>query len=364
MKRLRHFSLRSRIAAAGLGLGLIGAGTAAYAAVSPTPEVAPNGNAGYNAVTTAATGYNQVQTVVTPTQYGTTIKTGAQGVQLCSSATNQAQQLGLASTNLSTTYAVDYASGVLPSPGCPTAGVLASPSSISSSLSAVPYGHSVWLSVSSGAVSRVRWLLVCVARGPLATTPPTPAPTTPVPTPTGTTAPTATPSPTTTVTPAPPRIHRTFTCHWVKITLTRDQVLYAAQDLNATGATGDAAGVFTKIVNLPAAQVFNHADAGVNENQTAMVPCASTSLIGPAAYITQACQPVATFEYTEASIGASSAPLSSYTTSEGISPAATGALVAPNNSQSLVNTGPHGSSTDAATAGDHFVLSTANAPTS
>jgi len=38
--------------------------------------------------------------------------------------------------------------------------------------------------------------------------------------------------------------------------------------------------------------------------------------------------------------------------------------VAPNNSLSAVNTGPHGTASDASTTGGHYALFTANAPTS
>lgn len=303
--------------------GLTLASGIAGAVVGPAPQVAANGNGGYDSVTMDPAGFNQIQTVVQPTQYGTTIKTGAQGVQLCSTVTSRAAQLGLTSNNRSPNYAVAFASGVLPAPGCPTAGVLAGAAPISPALSAVPFGHHVWVNITSGTATRSHRVLICH------------------------------------------RANRTIVCHPATITITRNELLFEAQDLDATatGPATDAPGVFTRTVHLPAPQVFNHADAGANEDQTAMVPCAPVALMGPAAYTTAACQPVGTFEFTQAQIGMTHSSLTALATTEGISPNATGALVAPNNTISGVNTGPHGAAGDAVLTGNHFQLFTGNAPT-
>lgn len=384
---VRKLARRAVVIPASVAL-VLGGGALAFAAISPTPQVAVNGNGGYDSVTAAATGFDQVQTVVTPTQYGTTVKTGAQGVQLCSSTSNAALQLGLASTNTSPTYSVDFAHGTLPAPGCPTAGVLAGPAVLNPGLSAVPFGHAVWTSVTYATRTVSHQVLICVISGvtPVVTPTPTatmPAATAPAMTPTMT--PTSAPPVKTaalikrqlvapTVAPtggagptSPPLIKHSgvrIRCHVATITLTRNEALFEAQDLNALGTATDAAGVFTAIVHLPSTSVYNHADAGVNEDATGLVPCAAVALMGPAAYTSEACQPVGTFEYTQAEIGAVHSNLTDLATTEGISPSATAALVAPNNTITTVNTGPHGSATDAVVTGNHFELFTANAPTS
>jgi hypothetical protein len=387
-----------------------------------------------------------------PYQYGTTIKNGAQGVQECSTTDNQAEQLGLTSTNLSPTYDVQYGSGVLPTPGCPTAGVVPGATDLNPALTAVPFGHHVWTSISVATKIRHIRLLICIVIlgphnpvSPVPTATPTPTPsvtgtgtptstatptvtptgtttatttalighyptpsatptgtesvteptgtptatvtptttptstvtptTTPTTTPTGTVTPTSTPTgttsataPATTASPTPTPTytgHVKVRCHIVVITVAKGVALFEAQDLDATlsGPAGDQPGVFAKTVYI-GTHVFNHADAGVNENQTAMVPCAPVVLAGPAAYTTEACQPVGTFEYTQAKVGTVQNDLSALAATEGISPSATGALVAPNNSITTVNTGPAGTAPDAVTAGNHFTMFTANAPTS
>ena len=394
---VRKLGRRAVVIPASVAL-VLGGGALALAAVSPAPQVAVNGNGGYDSVTAAATGFSQVQTVVTPTQYGTTVKTGAQGVQLCSSASNAALQLGLTSTNTSPTYSVAFARGTLPAPGCPTAGVLAGAAVLNPGLSAVPFGHAVWTSVTYATKTVTHQVLVCIISGlaPVPTptmtptvTPTMPAATAPATMPPATMPPTTMPPTTTptklaalirpqlispTVVPtggagptSPPLIrhsHGSIRCHVATITLTRNEALFEAQDLNALGTATDAAGVFTQVVHLTGTpNVYNHADAGVNEDATGLVPCAPVVLAGPAAYTSEACQPVGTFEFTQAKVGAVQSDLSMLATTEGISPSATAALVAPNNSITQVNTGPHGSATDAVAAGDHFEMFTANAPT-
>lgn len=380
-------TLRRRVsicATAVIAAGLA-AGTA-LAAVSGTPQVAANGNAGYDAVTTAPAGFTDVQNVTTPDQYGLTIKSGAAGVQLCNSVSNFGAQIGLLSTNLTTVYSVASGTGTIPSTGCPTGGVLPG-GVVFPGLAAVPYGHSVW--VNEYLVTKVRKVrvLICYVPGkpkPEESPSPAPSPSSSV---TGTPSPSVTPSPTSTAsgTPSPTSTATTtamiwkhpkpkYTCVWVTLTRPKNVVVFEAQDLDATGTAGDVAGVQSRTVPVPAGTVFNHADTGVNENLTSLVACSGLAadgntyplaLAGPAAYTTAACQPVVTEEYATATIGTGTPQdFASLDTTEGIAPSSTGALVAPNNSISTVNTGPHGSASDASTAGSHLELFTGNAPTS
>jgi hypothetical protein len=264
---------------------------------------------------------------------------------LPSGPANFAAQIGLLSNNLTTTYAVASATGVLPGSGCPTGGVLASPVTFPG-LSAVPFGHHVWVHAMVTRGPRFVRALVCVPTGPAAT-------------------PTATPTPTGPVIPG-------FTCRFVLLRRHASRVVFEAQDLDApvTGAPpGDQPGVQTRTARIPRFTVFTDAGVGVNENLTSLVACTGggfpLTLPGPAAYVTAACQPINMMEYATATpAGGTATDFGALTSTEGISPSATGALVAPNNTLSTANVGPHGTASDASTAGSHLQIFTGNLPTS
>ena len=394
---------------------------AALAAVNPAPETATNGNAGYDARNAA--GFTDTQAVVNPDQYALTIAKGAQGAQLCNTTSGFGAQVGLASNNLTTVFAVGSVVGTIPTPGCPAGGEIPG-AVIFPNLSAVPYGHHVWTDVSLVKKTKTIRVLICFpvekATGHVVPTM-TPSPTTSAagtptstatstasttakhygaarrhstPTPSATTT-TATPTPTSTVsvtapptatptgTPSPlptagkPRHDLKFICVFKTITIVKNVVAFQAQDLDAptVPTPGDLAGVQTRYVAVPAATLFDSAGLGVNENLTNMVACAGPAadlntyprtLAGPAAYTTAACQPVSVFEFgTATPTGGVPADFQALTTQEGISPAGTTtapALVAPNNTISTVNTGPHAPTGSA--AGSHFQINTANTPTS
>ena len=177
-------------------------------------------------------------------------------------------------------------------------------------LSHVPYGHSVWVSVSYGQHRVIRV------------------------------------------------IHR----HRTIIIIGRSGFLtFAAQDV--TGTPGP---VYTATVRTPVTH-YIHPAGGVIEDLATLTPCLDASnnpvpgvLAGPAAYTSAACHPVDTFEYATYQVGTTVSALTAGTASEAISPAASPALVAPNNSATLVNTGPHGTSPTASVTGTHFVTSTGN----
>jgi hypothetical protein len=384
-----------RAAATGAGALVLAAGltTAALAAVSGTPTTAANGNAGYNATTASAQGFTDVQSVVDPNQYALTIKSGAQGVQLCNSTTGFGAQVGLLSNNLTTVFAVAHSLGTIPAPGCPTGGVIPG-GAVFPALSAVPYGHHVWVhAYLTTKVKRIK-VLICYPVGikpphnPEPTATPTVSPSgTPSPTGSPTVSPAVSPSPTTTATTAAlvwknggepggqPKYR--FICVWKSFAIIKHVVVFEAQDLDAltVGApAGDQPGVQTAYAHVPANTVFNNAGAGVNENLTGVVACTGLAadgftyprtLVGPAAYVSDACQPVSVFSYATASdSGGPATDFQALTSVEGISPNATGALVAPNNSITTPSTGPHGTASDASTAGSMFQMNTANAPTS
>jgi hypothetical protein len=368
MPRTRKRGLFTAAAALAIAVGAAGA---AYAAVSATPTTAANGNAGYNATTTNAAGFTDGQAVVQPNQYGLTIAAGAQGAQGCNSTTGYGAQVGLLSNNHTTVYSVASAVGTIPAPGCPTGGVI--PGGVAfPGLANVPYNHHVWVDWSLIKRTRTFRVLVCVIYRPGAPTATPTSTVTPTGTPTGTVTPTGTP--TSTVTPAPgTHLHGVFHCHIRTITITRTAVLFQAQDLDApaTPVVGDVQGVQTRTVHVPNSTVFDNSGVGVNENQTGLTGCTGLAadgntypltLAGPAAYVSAACQPVSIFEYATSSIASGPATdFQSLNTVEGISPNATGALVAPNNSISTTNTGPH-APTGSAT-GSHFQMNTGNAPT-
>lgn len=332
--------IASAAAVLGLAIGI----PEALAAVAPAPIAAANGSGGYDA---AATNFTDLQAVDTPTQYGTTVKGGAQGVQLCNATSNRTAQLGLLTDNLSTNYSVASAVGTLAAPGCPTGGQLTSPVTFPA-LAAVPFGHHVWLNINRTRTAVVRRVLICVPTGPV---------------------PTASPSatPTVTATPAPPVVPG-FTCHFRSVRRIANAVVFEAQDLDApttAAPAGDQPGVQTRTVRVGRGLRFDHASAGLNANLTALTACSGGGfpavLAGPAAYTTAACQPVAGFSYAAAAQGAGPlAGLDTLNLSEGISPNTTAALVAPNNSLTGTSTGPHGTASDAATAGASFNVLTGN----
>jgi hypothetical protein len=334
----------------GLAIGI----PEALAAVAPAPIAAANGSGGYDATNT---NFTDLQAVDTATQYGTTVRGGAQGLQLCNGSSNQTAQLGLLTDNVSTAYSVASAFGTLAAPGCPTGGQLTGPVTFPA-LAAVPYGHHVWLNINRTRVRVSRRLLICIENGSSPTASPSA-------TPTGTV--TATATPTVTATPTPPVIPG-FTCHFRTRVRAANRVVFEAQDLDApttAAPAGDQPGVQTRTVVVGRGLRFDHASGGLNANLTALTACSGNGfpavLAGPAAYTTAACQPVAGFSYAAVAQGAGPlVGLDTQTLSEGISPNATAALVAPNNSLTGTSAGPHGTASDAATAGASFTVFTGN----
>ena len=163
-------------------------------------------------------------------------------------------------------------------------------------------------------------------------------------------------------------IVRTFQVH---------KILFEAQDLDALTATpvsGDLAGVQTATVSVPAGTTFDHAAWGASENVASLVACSgggfpiAINTPGQTAnYASAACQPLSVGEYATYSTGTVVNPLvatSPQVITEVISPSAGGALMAPNGSLTPVNTGPHGTASDASVTGGHFVTFSANAPVS
>lgn len=375
-------SKRARLAALGAALPLLFGAYAAVAAVAPSPVSSANGNAGFDAATSDAAGFTDVQSVVTGGQYGLAVKSGAQGVQLCvrppapapaptvtatvtpirhlhPAPANFAAQVGLLSDNLKTTYSVASGVGVIGGTGCPTGGVLASPVTFPA-LAAVPFGHRVWVDATLNRTVRHVRVLVCVLRegereglAPLA---PDQAP------PVG----------------LEPRegLFGGFRCFIRTITRPAASVTFSAQDLDAptaAPAAGDLAGVQTRTVRVPSGTVFTDAGAGVNEDLTSLVACSGNgfpkTLPGPAAYVSAACQPVSAFDHATATIGTGAAQaLAALDTTEGISPSGTAAapaLVAPDNSIAVTPaTTPPGTASNASAGGSSFELFTGNVPTS
>lgn len=336
---------------------VLGAGVA-VAAVAPGAVSSVNGNGGYDAATTNVAGMTDVQSVVTGGQYGLTVNAGAHGVQLCNRPSNFGAQVGLLSDNLKTTYHVASAVGTIPGAGCPVGGVLPTPVDFPA-LTAVPFGHRVW--VDANLIHKVKTykVLVCVIKiklhrglaplapdqGPLDLHPKA-------------------------------GIYGGFHCYIKAITVQKDVVVFMAQDLDAPTAipvTGDLAGVQTRYVHVPHGTVFTDAGAGVNENLTKLVACAGNgfpkALAGPAAYETAACQPISAFDHTTATVAAGAPTgLSALTTTEGVSPGttvATPALIAPDNSLAVTpGTTPPGTAVNASTGGDSFTMFSGNAPVS
>lgn len=330
---------------------------AAFAAVNPAPVASAIGNAGYDAINTA--GFTDVQSVVTGGQYGLTVDAGAHGVQLCNKTSGFGAQVGLLSDNLKTTYHVASGVGTIPAPGCPIGGVLPSPVDFPG-LTAVPFGHRVWLDANLVQKIKRFKVLICIFNDHLKGE--------------GDQAPLAPDQ-------APPVDHTPgpggygfFHCFFKIITIQKNYVAFYAQDLDApsTPTTGDLAGVQTRFVHVPAGTLFDNAGAGVNENLTKLVACAGNgfpkTLAGPAAYVTAACQPISAFDHTTATPAAGVATgLSALTTTEGISPGgttATPALIAPDNTLAVTpSTTPPGTAANASTGGDSFTMFSGNAPT-
>jgi hypothetical protein len=388
----------------------------ALAAVAPSPNVNTIGAGGYDVAAANVTGN---QEVIAADQYGLTLAGGRQGVKMCNGTSNETSAIGLFSGNLSTAYAVQYGAGIAP---CQPAGQLPAASLHTfPGLANVPFGHHVW--VNETLITKVKTvrLLICVLFDRNHRPVPTPTPTgtmTATPAPTGTVNP-VTPSPTpTTPTPSPTRTH-TYSpqpagtqaastaahisrhgdggtpvpgpvvtgpggiqfgqlpgfflhCRIVVRTFTVNRILFEAQDLDAATATplaGDLAGVQTATVPVPPGTTFDHAAWGASENTTHLVPCAGNgfpiplSAPGGATYASAACQPLSVGEYATYTTGTTASPLSGpAAVTEVISPSAGGATMAPNQSLTAVNTGPHGTASDASVTGGHFVVFSANAP--
>jgi hypothetical protein len=345
------------------------AGTvAAWAAVSATPQTDNIGAGGYNVNTPGITGN---QEVVQPDQYALTVKDGVQGIQACNGTTGDSMKLGLHSSNLTTVFSAQWAVGS--APGCPANGPLTG--TTIPALAAVPFNHHVWLNETLVTkVKRVR-ILICILKDKRDDQP--------VPTPSDT-APGGSYGNGQDHVPGLGNLPGTqdklpndfIKCFIIVKTFQKQTVVFEAQDLDAptgTPVAGDLPGVQTVVV--PLFPIFHHtvvsfdnATWGANENTTGMVPCTGNGfpvvLAGPAAYTSDACQPANVAEYATYNVGPVVSPLSGpATVTELISPNNTGATVAPNNSLSAVNTGPHGTSPDASTAGGHFALFLANAPT-
>jgi hypothetical protein len=371
------------------------------------------GAGGYDVAAANVTGN---QEVIAADQYGLTLAGGRQGVKMCNGTSNETAAAGLFSGNLSTAYAVQYGAGIAP---CQPAGQLpAGNLNTFPGLAAVPFGHHVW--VNETLIQRVRHvrLLICVLFDRNHNPVPTPTPTGSMTAGTGTVAP-VTPSPTpTTPTPTPTKTH-TYSpqpgatqtasttahisrhgdggtpvpapqvtgpggiqfgqlpgfflhCRIVVRTFTVNQILFEAQDLDAATVTplaGDLPGVQTATVHVPAGTTFDHAIWGASENTTHLVPCAGNGFPipltapGGATYASAACQPLSVGEYATFTTGTVVTPLGpAATITEVISPSAGGATMAPNQSLTAVNAGPHGTASDASVTGGHFVVSSANAP--
>lgn len=161
-------------------------------------------------------------------------------------------------------------------------------------------------------------------------------------------------------------------CHLVVKRIVRASVLFSAQDLDAPTVTplaGDLAGVQTRTVPLPAGAVFDSAVVGATGNLTALVPCSGGGfpliLAGPASYTSRACQPLNSTNHATATEGSGLAQgYDALNTSEVISPNASAATMAPNNSLSPTSVGPTGSASNASVGGSQFTVFSGNAPTS
>lgn len=348
---------KTAAAAAVLCLSGVTAG-AAMAAVAPGAVTSVNGNGGYDATTADPAGFTDTQAVVTGGQYGLTVDGGAHGAQLCNHASNYGAQVGLLSDNLKTTYHVASAVGTIGGAGCPVGGVI--PGAVDfPALTAVPYGHRVWVDANLIRKVKAYKVLVCVfkvreheGQAPLYPDQAPPVGLTPREGPYG-----------------------GFRCFFKVIRVQKDYVVFMAQDLDApaTPVAGDLAGVQTRFVHVPRTTVFDNAGAGVNEDLTKMVACSGNgfpkTLAGPAAYVTAACQPVSAFDHVTATVAAGAPQgLSALNTTEGVSPGsttATPALIAPDNTLAVTpGTTPPGTAANASAGGDSFTMFSGNAPTS
>jgi hypothetical protein len=141
MPRLKSLALAAATSALTFGA----AAGIAMATVS-TPIATSNGEAGYGTQSTKP--LTNVQAVVTPDQYGTTITGGALGVQLAdqkSSTDCYAAQLGLVANTGTSTYSVEYGTGNQTGT-CPAVGVVSG--TALPGLTSVPDNASVYLSLS------------------------------------------------------------------------------------------------------------------------------------------------------------------------------------------------------------------------
>ena len=406
------------VLAAGTAVLLAGSAAVAWAAVSPSPGVNTIGAGGYDVSTPGVTGN---QEVVQADQYGLTVAGGRHGIKMCNAASLFTSAIGEHSGNMSTAYSVQYGTGV--TTGCPAGELPTADLHTFPALAAVPFSHHVWVNESLVTkVKRVR-LLICILTDRADGQPvPTPSPTesvAPAATGTGSPSPTAesgsgspaapaSPSPTaesgsgSPAAPASPSQTQTpvpspsdtgnlnvpgigpvpgtegllpgdiLKCRIIVHVFTVNKLLFEAQDLDAPVATpvaGDLAGVQAALLPVPRGTTFDHSSWGLSENTTSLVACAGggfpISLVAPpgATYASAACQPVSVGEYATYATGAVVSPLAvAAPVTELISPSAGGALIAPNQSLSALNLGPHGTASDASTTGGHLVMFTANAP--
>ena len=253
------------------------AGTvAAWAVVSAAPQVNAIGTAGYDVNTPGITGN---QEVINPDQYALTVKDGNQGIQACNGTTGDSMKLGLHSANLTTVFQAQWA--LASAPGCPANGAL--PGTTIPALSAVPFGHHVWLNETLVTkVKRVK-LLICIVIDKHDGKP--------APEPTDTAPPSGSPfgqgqehAPGLGALPGTQDKLDGFIlkCRFVVKTFTRQTAVFEAQDLDAptgTPVAGDLPGVQTVVVPLfpvfhHTVVSFDHASWGASANATALVPCA------------------------------------------------------------------------------------------
>jgi hypothetical protein len=345
--RIRRFATIGGVSAA-----MVLAGGVALAAVSGTPAANAIGSGGYNSTTADPHGFTDLQGVVSPDQYAQTVAGGAHGTSLCDHATGLAAQIGEVNNNLDTVFSVVSVLGNPPG-GCPGTGP--APSAVGfPDLSAVPFGHHVWVNTQVIKVKKVKKILICF--DPKREHP----------------APTQTLDPDTHSmdSTGPSYRHDHLKCFKAFIVIKKAAVLFQAQDLDAplTATPGDLPGVQSRVVKLPHGTVFDNASVGISKDITADVGCTGAGFPQTetlAAYVSGACQPATTFEYVTASVaGGPATDLGALTTTEVISPNATDALIAPDNSLSTVNTGPSGTDPGASHTGSHFLVDLANAPVS
>lgn len=263
---------RTGIVVAGCaGLAVAGAGIAQASVSSANVFTTSNGEAGYG--TSAASGhtFKNIQAVVTPDQYGTTVQGGAIGIQLTTApntatpSTCYAAQLGLVANTGTSTYNVDYATGNLPSTtgvaDCATGGIAsATPSALNATaLQNVPNSDSYWLSLTY--VKRAG--IVCFF--------------------------------------APRGHHNHFL--WCRF-FNRSGLWLQAEDLTTATTTTRPT---VKWISDP--HNFVHASAGISlDNSTALHACNSVAETNPA-YNSVACQEVAEFDYVTVTNQGSNTPL-------------------------------------------------------